>query len=99
MGGHIEINYANETKGSHTRNATLSTAVDIAVPVGAVQLIIQAETQNVRLTLDGTTPTATVGFLLTAGATVYTFPVAYGMTVKIIQTTATAVVNYQFVKV
>lgn len=99
MPSYVEINYSIENKGSHTRNASLSSAVSISVPVGANVLWIAAETQNVRLTLDGTTPTSTIGMPLYAGQAGERVPVAYGMTVKIIEAASGGVVNYQFQKV
>lgn len=80
--------------GDHTRNSALSAAVTLARPEDANFLLIQAETQNVRVTLDGTTPTATVGFLLTAGDPVTVLPVHED--VKAIEVTASAVINYQW---
>lgn len=86
------------TKGAHTRNASLGTAVSIAVPAGSTLLLIAAETQDARITFDGTTPTATVGFRLYAGRDPFSFFVNSTMTVKVIEAVAGGVVNYQFLE-
>lgn len=86
------------TKGAHTRNASLGTAVSIAVPTQANVLLIAAETQDVRVTFDGTTPTTTVGFRLYAGRDPFSFFVNSAMTVKVIEVTSGGVVNYQFLE-
>lgn len=41
----------------------------LTVPAGANKAIVQAETANVRLRLDGTNPTSSVGEILVANAT------------------------------
>lgn len=81
--------------GAHARNASLSSAVTLAAPSGANALMIQALTQNVRYTLDGSVPTASQGFQLAAGA-LTTIPVGSGTTVKLIEETGSASVEYQW---
>lgn len=41
----------------------------LTVPTGANKAIVQAEVANVRLRLDGTDPTASIGEILVANAT------------------------------
>ena len=82
--------------GSHTSNASLSSAVTLTVPDGASGVLVQAITQNIRYTLDGTVPTASLGFRLTAGDAPIMIPIE-GATLKFIQETATATLQYQFV--
>lgn len=49
----------------YNRDATVSTATSFATPpAGATAVVVQAETQNIRVTCDGTAPTATVGLLV-----------------------------------
>lgn len=43
----------------------ISAATALTVPVGATMAVIQTEAQNVRWRDDGTSPTATVGMVLT----------------------------------
>lgn len=80
--------------GSHTQVSDLSSAVTLTKPTGAVNLMLQPLTQNVRFTLDGTTPTSSKGFQLTAGE-LYVFPVP-GASVKVIEETASASLEYQW---
>ena len=96
MSTHIRVNYVAATAGSHTRNASLSSAVELSIPAGANWLWIAAETQNVRITLDGTTPTATVGMLLYASNPGEYIAVGTGMTIQVIEATSGGVINYQF---
>ena len=82
--------------GSHTSNASISSATTLTPPTGASLLMIQATGQNVLITLDGTTPTTTAGFTLYAGDPPSLVPVAPDAVIKVIQSTATARINYQF---
>ena len=95
--GHIPVTdgYA-EVVGSHTQNALLSTAVSISVPATAGVWYAQCETQNVRFTLDGTVPTAAKGFVIKAGDPPIRVPVEPESTIKVIEVSATAVLDYQF---
>lgn len=81
--------------GTHVRNATLSAAVTLTTPAGANALWISVETQNVRIRLDGTAPDATTGLLLYAGQT-YIIAVGTAQALKLIETAASAVINYQW---
>lgn len=86
--------------GSHTQNTSLSTAQTIAIPDGANALLVQCTGQNVRYTLDGTTPTATVGFVLVANdPPVLLFGASDDVTLRFIQTAASAVLEYLAVRV
>ena len=84
-----------EPVGAHTQNSSLSSAVTLTPAAGATALLIQAYTNNVRYTLDGTTPTASKGFLLEAGKNLV-IDVGDDMTIKIIEETASASVDYQW---
>ena len=81
--------------GAHTSNGSLASAVTLTAPAGAEYLMMQALGQNIRYRLDGTNPTASVGFQLANGDTV-TLPVRAGDTVRIIQEAATATLQYQW---
>ena len=63
---------------------------------GADQLLIQALTQNVRMTLDSTTPTASVGFQLKAGDPPLLVAIGVGTAIKVIEETASASIQYQW---
>lgn len=82
--------------GSHTTNSSLSSAVTLTPPTGATKLLIQAFTQNIRITLDGTTPTASTGFQIVAADPPLMIPVGSGMSIKVIQETASASIQYQW---
>jgi len=82
--------------GSHESAADYSSAVTVTIPTGADRFMIQTITQNVRFTLDGTTPTTTKGFRVTAGRDPIIFPLANETSLKIIEEAATAVVELQF---
>lgn len=81
--------------GTHTRNATLNTAVTLTTPAGANTLWISVETQNVRVRFDGTAPDATTGLLLYAGQS-YMIAMSAAQAIKLIEVTASAVINYQW---
>jgi hypothetical protein len=82
--------------GAHNDGLAISSAVALTVPAGATKLLIQTLTQNVRFTLDGTTPTATKGFQLKATDPPVVIPISTGVAVKVIQEAATADLQYQF---
>lgn len=80
--------------GDHTQVADLSSAVTPTRPDGAIFLMIQPLTQNVRITFDGTTPTASKGFQLPTGNPPLVIPVPPGNTPKVIEETASASLEY-----
>lgn len=86
--------------GAHSDGATISSATTLTPPtglaVGVAKLLIQTVSQNVRYTLDGTTPTATTGFQLVAGDPPIIIPIGANTTVKVIQEAATADLQYQW---
>lgn len=84
------------TVGAHATNASLATAVTLTPASGATKLLIQALTQNIRVTLDGTTPTATLGFQIKAADPAVVIPIAPGTVVKLIEELATATIQYQW---
>lgn len=81
--------------GAHSANAVIATATVLTKPAGATAIRIQTIGQAVRYTLDGTTPTATVGFQLAAAAAPVVIPVP-GASITIIQEAATAALQYQW---
>lgn len=99
VGSSVEVNGFTETYapvGSHTGGTDISTAVTLTKPDGASQIIIQALEQNIRFTLDGTTPTATLGFQIQAGI-LPMFIAVPGASIKVIEEVATASIQYQWV--
>lgn len=71
-------------------SATIGGAVGI--PAGTEQVVLQAETQNVRYRDDNASPTASVGMILQANV-IYTFTVAQIAQMKVIEVTASAKLN------
>lgn len=88
--------------GSHAQDATISSATTLTPAAGARSLLIQAINQNVRMTLDGTTPTTTKGFQLKAGDPPVLVFISEDAdnptTVIVIEETATGTVEYQWGK-
>lgn len=79
----------------YTQITSLATAVGIgSIPPGTTYALIQVETQAVRYTDNGTTPTSSVGTKLSIGdILVYD---AYLPTLKFIEITSGAVLNITF---
>ncbi len=86
----------------HQSRNDLATAQTMMVPGGSapIYLMMQALTQNVRYTLTdvtiGSAPTATFGFQLAAGDPPIIIPLELGITVRVIEEAATAVLQYQW---
>jgi hypothetical protein len=81
--------------GAHVSGANIAAATALVKPAGASQILIQALTQNVRFTLDGSDPTAAVGFQLLAGSAPVIISVP-GVSIKVIQEAAAASLQYQW---
>lgn len=84
--------------GAHSDGVSISSVQTLTCPADASKLLIQALGQNVRYTLDGTVPTASKGFQLKAGDPPVIIPVTSSTTVKVIEESATADLQYQFGK-
>lgn len=82
--------------GAHT-SLSLANAETLTPPAGTQAVILQAITQAVSFTLDGTVPTSTVGFQL-ATNDMLLLDLATSVTIKAIQVTSGAVLQYQWVK-
>ena len=100
MASKVGQSYANypwfRPVGSHTNDTDISAADTLTVPAGATMLLIQSSVADCRYTLDGTTPTAAVGFTLVAGADPTLILLDDGVTVKIIEEGSSALLDYQF---
>ena len=88
-------------KGSIGGADDISSAVTLdpsneGAPLHVSKLMLGAATQSLRYTLDGTTPTATVGFLVKAGEPPHIIALGEDVTVKIIEVSATCVESYQW---
>ena len=65
-------------------------------PAEADWLLVQALTQNARFTLDGTTPSATVGFRLVAGDPPLLIPLGKDLFPRFYPETAGTILQYQW---
>jgi hypothetical protein len=90
-----QTNQAYAPVSTHGSGPTISSAVTLTKPAGATQIMIQAITKNVRFRLDGTNPTASIGFQLRAGADPVIVYVS-GTDIRVIQEEATASLQYQW---
>lgn len=80
--------------GSHEQITGLNTVKTPTLPAGCRKALVQAETQNVRYTVDGTTPSSTNGILIIAGQAPVSITVEAGLdTIKFIEATASAKLN------
>ncbi len=82
--------------GAHSDGLNIAAVVELAAPVGANKIMLQALTQNVRFTLDGTDPTATLGFQLIAGDPLIVLTIESRAAIKVIEEAATADLQYQW---
>ena len=82
--------------GAHGSDSTISSATAIpGTPVHGGWLFLQALSQNVRYTMDGTPPTSTVGFRLAAGE-LQPIPIGAGQVITVIEEAAGASVQWQW---
>lgn len=81
----------------HVTDSSLSSEKKIDVPAPANAVILQALSQNVRVKLKGTATTGQ-GFRISAGADPVLYPIG-AATISVQEETATATLEYQFVRV
>lgn len=81
--------------GAHIANSSLSSAAPVTMPANATHLLVQALTANIRYTMDGTTPTASVGFRITADQDPILIPAAKETRLNFIQEAANASLQAQ----
>ena len=94
--GEVAITDTYAPVGSHSSGALISTATTLTKPEGANSILIQTLVQNVRFTLDATTPTASVGFQILAGNPPMIIAVP-GASIKVIEEVASASLQYQWI--
>jgi len=82
--------------GAHASLTDLATAQRLSAPAGAGQVLIQALGVDVRYTIDGSTPTISLGFRLIADADPILLRVL-GAPVQVIEETSGAEVQYQWI--
>lgn len=81
------------------RTETLGASVfsPVAPSGGAGGILVQAITQNISYVLSlGQAPTASVGFVLTAGNDPIYIPLGTGMTISFFRVTSGAILQYQW---
>lgn len=83
-------------EGYHNNGLDISSAVTLTPETGATKLLIQALEQNIRYTLDGTTPTSTLGFQIRAGDPEKLIPLGNNTEINVIEEAATADMQYQW---
>jgi len=86
--------FTGQRIGAHTIDTTVSAVTTIVPEALADFILLECSTQNIRITFDGTTPSATVGFLL-AKDIVHAIQIGRDTTLKIIEVAASASVQWQ----
>lgn len=85
--------------GAHLSNSLGGSAESFTTPPRADGLWLQVTVQNAYYTLNGTTPTSSVGFLLTAAAAPVFIPTKAGDVLKVLRATSGAILQRQYVRV
>lgn len=73
-----------------------TTAKALSPPAGCHKAIVQAETANVRLRMDGTAPTSSVGEILTASGAARDLQATEVFGAKFISTSGSAKINVHY---
>lgn len=83
--------------GAHN-SLSLTTVQTLTQPSGSTQFIVQALSNNVRITVseNGTTPTASTGFQIKAGDPPSIIPIGSRSIIKVISEIGTANLEYQW---
>ena len=77
---------------SHQIGLAATSVVSLTVPASAIQAVVQADGQNLRITLDGTSPTTTSGFVIPNGTSI-TLSASDATNAKFISTSTTVGVS------
>jgi hypothetical protein len=92
-----EVRFSPGTTESHKSINIGAAAYDAYIPPGAECVLIQAAVKDIRYTLDGTAPSATVGFVLAASGSSPTFiELTEKIRLRFYGTDATSVLQYCF---
>jgi hypothetical protein len=96
-GGFLNSGMSFRPIGAHADGVDISGVVIISPPSSdAKKLLIQALGQNVRFTLDNSSPTTSKGFQLKAGDPPLILDITGNAIVKVIQEASTADLQYQW---
>lgn len=82
--------------GGHQSYPVGAVAVTVHIPLHARGILMQALTQNIRYTLDGTAPTASTGFQLKASDPPRYMELDHRISLKVIREAAGAMLEYEF---
>lgn len=93
VGGHFPLNPASPVDVS---SAVVISPGNFGVSDPTDKVLVQTTSQNVRFTLDGTTPTATTGFQLKTTDPPLLIMLTDGVILTVIEEAATAAFNFQF---
>lgn len=86
--------------GTHQQYTDMSQVRTLTIPNNCNAILVQAITQNIRMTLGGEgNPTASLGFRITAGNDAIYITGKAGHQAMFIQETASAVLEYQYVNI
>ena len=86
----------NHIPGTDISSATVIMPGDLGLDETADKVIIQTTAQNIRYTLDGTAPTATIGCQLKATDDPKEIGISWGVILTVIEEAPTAVLQVQF---
>ena len=87
----------NEVAAESHHSSTLGTgALTLSLPLSASGILMQALAQNIRYTLDGTTPAAASGFQLKAGDPPIYIQFTKGMVLTFFRETSGAILEYEY---
>lgn len=82
---------------AHVHRADLDSVRELSIPKRANYIMMQARDQNIRYTLDGSTPTADLGFELISGDPPTVLPIIHGRTkLRFLEEAATASLEFQY---
>lgn len=96
VGGFIKLGSSFRPVGAHTSNAALSGVVTLTPPAGATMLMLQTTSQNIRVRLDGGSPSSTIGFQIKAGDPPTIVDTSGLSSVTAIEEAASATIQYQW---
>lgn len=96
VAGTVDISFDPIASHGQYAGGLLASVQSPGKPDGATSIVVQCFTQNVRFTLDGSAPTATRGFRITAAADPMLIPVSANAQIRFIEEAASAVLSYQW---
>jgi hypothetical protein len=91
-----ELFNGTRPNGAHFTQALSASVFTLTVQPGSAAVLVQAVGNSARITLDGTDPTASSGFMLRAGDQPTLIAVT-GHILKFIQAGVGAAIEYQFI--